>query len=204
MSDLRFALISGSTRIGSQSSKVAQFAATRLTARTPGTHVDVIDLATTPIESWHEGLWNGQPASPAWQATSTTLAAADALVIVAPEWNGMAPPALTNIFLMASNGELAHKPALLVAVSAAVGGAYVIAELRVFGAKNTQVLYIPEHLIIRDVRNVLNGAEPASEADTRVRTRLDYGLGLLGAYARALRGVRESGLIDRKTFGFGM
>jgi NAD(P)H-dependent FMN reductase len=204
VSDLRFALLSGSTRTGSQSGKVARFAAARLTARHAGAQVDVIDLATTPVESWHEGLWNGQPASPVWQATSATLAAADALVVVSPEWNGMAPPALMNVFLMASKGELAHKPALLVAVSAAVGGAYVIAELRVSGAKNTQVVYIPEHVVIRDVKNVLNGPDPASEADERVRARLDYGLGLLGAYGVALRGVRGSGLIDRKTFPNGM
>jgi hypothetical protein len=116
----------------------------------------------------------------------------------------MAPPALMNVFLMASRGELAHKPALLVAVSAAVGGAYVIAELRVSGAKNTQICYMPEHVILRDVKNLLNGPDPVNETDERARARLDYGLGLLGAYAAALRGVRASGLIDRKAFPNGM
>ncbi len=204
MSDLRFALISGSTRAQSQSGKVARFAADRLTHRFAAARVDVVDLADTPIEPWHEGLWKGESASPAWQATSATLAAADGFVIVAPEWNGMAPPALMNVFVMAQKGELAHKPGLLVAVSAAVGGAYVIAELRVSGAKNTQICYMPEHVIIRDVKNVLNEPDPVNETDERVRARLDYGLGLLDAYAAALRGVRASGRIDRKTFPNGM
>lgn len=204
MSASRYALISGSTRKTSQSGKVARHLAERIAALEPGAEATVVDLATTPIESWHEGLWAGEPTTAAWQATSATLAAADALVLVSPEWNGMVPPALLNIFLMASRGELAHKPAMIVAVSAAVGGAYPVAELRNYGTKNTQICYVPDHVIVRDARNVLNDGEPASEADAWLRGRIDYSLGMLGVYAQALRTVRESGRVDLKSYPYGM
>lgn len=200
-----YAILSGSTRKKSQSGKVARFVASRLAELAPGAVVELVDLATTPIESWHEGLWEpGAQASPAWQATSATLSAADALIVVSPEWNGMVPPALLNIFLMATKGELAHKPAMIVGVSAAVGGAYPVAELRAYGGKNTQLCYVPDHVIVRDARNVLNEAEPQSDAETWLRGRIDYSLQVLGAYAAAFRTVRDSGLIDLKSYPYGM
>lgn len=201
---LRYALIAGSTRNDSQSAKIARYLAARIGALDPAATATVIDLGHTPIEPWHEGLWAGAPTSEAWNQTSATLAAADAFAIVAPEWNGMAPPALLNVFLMASKGELAHKPAMIVGVSGSVNGVYPVVELRNFGLKNTQICYIPDHVIVRDAAKVLNDGPPASDADTWLRGRVDYSLGVLGAYASGLRLVRESGKIDRKTYPFGM
>lgn len=200
-----YAILCGSTRKTSQSGKVSRHLASRLAELAPAAAVERVDLSTTPIESWHEGLWEpGVQPSAAWQATSARLAAADALIVVAPEWNGMVPPALLNVFLMASKGELAHKPAMLVGVSGAVGGAYPIAELRAYGGKNTQICYVPDHVIVRDARNVLNDAEPQSDADAWLRGRIDYSLQVLGAYASAFRTVRESGVIDLKSHPYGM
>ena len=99
--------------------------------------------------------------------------------------------------------ELAHKPALLTAVSAAVGGAYPIAELRMSSYKNNRIAYMPEHLIIRSAGKVLN-EEVAGEEDEKLRARIDYCLQLLGQYSQAHIAIRESGLIDHKTWRNGM
>jgi len=201
----RYVLISGSTRKASQSGKVTRYLAGRLSELDPGCAAEVVDLAFTPIEPWHEGLWEpGAVASDVWRETSAKLAAADALVLVSPEWNGMVSPALLNVFLMASKKELAHKPAMAVGVSASTGGAYPVAELRSYGHKNTQIVYIPDHVIVRNVRTVLNAPEAESEAEEWLRGRMDYSLQILSAYARALRSVRQSGLVDLESYPYGM
>ncbi len=197
-----YTIISGSTRAGSQSGKVARYLQAELGALGAG-EVSLFDLASHPLQQWHEGFWSETPPDPNWTAMSAVLEVSDAFVLVAPEWNGMAPPALMNLFLLAG-GELAHKPALIVTVSAGPGGAYPVAELRAYGYKNTQICYIPEQVVVRNVKAMLNDAEPASERDRRLRDRITYGLQVLGAYAEGLAGVRAKGVIDRGRFPNGM
>ncbi len=134
---------------------------------------------------------------------SEQLKAADAFIVIAPEYHGMVPAALKNFFLMWGNGELAHKPALLVGVSAAVGGAYPIAELRMSSYKNNRISYMPEHLIIRHVSKVLN-PQSTGEEDETLRQRIDYSVKLLAEYSKAYQSIRGSGVIDLKSWRNGM
>jgi NAD(P)H-dependent FMN reductase len=116
----------------------------------------------------------------------------------------MVPPGLKNFLLLCSASEVGHKPALIVSVSSGIGGSYPIAELRVSSYKNNRIVYIPEHVIVRNVADVLHGDVPSGERDESTRARLRYAIRILGEYARALASVRESGAIDHKTFPFGM
>ncbi len=193
---LKITLIAGSSRNDSQSSRVARYLAARLESLQPGIGLSVIDLGKQPLPLW--------PAEPAehWPAHQAALREADAVVVIAPEWHGMACPAVKNFFLYASHPELGHKPGLLVGVSSGVGGAYPISELRASGYKNSRLCYLPEHLIIRQVEKVLHGDEPASEDDARIRARCDYALNILLRYAEALRPVRQQ--IDLSQFPTGM
>jgi hypothetical protein len=50
----------------------------------------------------------------------------------------------------------------------------------------------------------LHGDEPAEEHDQALRGRITYSLRVLIEYAKALRLVRESGVIDLKAFPYGM
>jgi hypothetical protein len=94
---------------------------------------------------------------------------------------------------------------LLVAVSAANGGAYPIAELRMNSGKNTRACYIPEHLIVRRVTEVFNDPEvPANEEDALLRRRASYALRVLAEYAIALRPLRSGPLSDTRSFPHGM
>ncbi|WPC03260.1 NAD(P)H-dependent oxidoreductase [Pseudomonas benzenivorans] len=197
---LNIALVAGSSRSNSQSGKVARFLRQRLLQLelVDQDSSSLIDLGLAPLP-----LWPAEDSGP-WGLYQQQLQAADAVLIVAPEWNGMACPAIKNFFIYAGKSELAHKPALLVGVSAGVGGAYPISELRASSYKNCRLCYLPEHLIVRHVESVLNGPEPADEDDLRLRARIDYDLDILAKYAWALRPVRESIDLDNRAFANGM
>ncbi|WP_043311273.1 NADPH-dependent FMN reductase [Pseudomonas sp. ML96] len=197
---LNIALIAGSSRNGSQSAKVARYLRQRLVelGLTSAEQSSLIDLGAGPLP-----LWPADDKGP-WAEYQQQLAAADALVVIAPEWNGMACPAVKNFFLYASKAELAHKPALLVGVSSGIGGAYPISELRASGYKNCRIAYLPEHLIVRHVEAVLNPGEAAGEDDLRIRSRADYALDILGKYAEALKPVRAAIDLGNPAFTNGM
>lgn len=190
------ALLAGSSRPDSQSGKVARYLSRRLVALQPSLQAELIDLALEPLPLW--------PAAPAehWPDHSEILRRADALVLVSPEWNGMACPAVKNFFLYAGRDELAHKPCLLVGVSSGIGGAYPISELRASGYKNCRLCHIPEHLIIRQVEKVMNEGDAADAEDARIRRRSDYALQVLLQYTEALAPIR--GRIEMGEFPTGM
>jgi NAD(P)H-dependent FMN reductase len=203
---MKITIVSGSHRRNSQSGKVGRFLERTLREQGLCEETWLLDLADFPLPLWEESIWNGEPT---WQARlapiSEQLAASDGFVIVSPEWHGMVPSGLKNFFLMWSKGELAHKPALIVAVSAGDGGGYPVAELRMSSYKNNRLCYIPEHLIVRHVESVLNdGGENNPQADTYFRDRSLFALRLLREYALALRSVRASGLTFDARFKNGM
>ncbi len=165
----------------------------------------LISLAGNPLPLWDESVWSGDEKWKAlWGPISNTLRESDALIVVVPEWAGMVPPALKNFFLLCATREVGHKPALIVSVSAGVGGSYPVAELRVSSYKNNRLVYIPEHVIIRNVGECLQGEEPSNDRDKEARKRLNHGLAILLEYGKALANVRASGVIDYKEFPFGM
>ena len=197
---LNIAVVAGSSRHPSQSAKVARYLQQRLIelGHCSQEQSSLIDLGADPLP-----LWPAEGAS-AWPVFQQQLKAADALIVVAPEWNGMACPAIKNFFIYASKAELAHKPGLLVGVSSGVGGAYPISELRASSYKNCRLCYLPEHLIVRHVEQLMNAAEAANEDDQRIRERADYALDVLVKYADALKPVRASIDFSNPTFGNGM
>jgi NAD(P)H-dependent FMN reductase len=194
----RIVVLSGSNRAGSQSLKVANHLRQRLTDLNLWEASDLIDLATSRLPLWPE-----QDRDQLWPAQQAILAKATALIVISPEWNGMACPALKNFFLYAGISELGHKPALLVGVSAGLGGAYPIAELRASSYKNCRLLYLPEHLIIRNVESMFNDQAPANEDDKRIRERADWALRLLSQYDVACREIRRT-LEQPPAFSTGM
>jgi len=197
---LDIVLIAGSSRPQSQSAKVAHFLRKRLITlgKTSADLSQVIDLGTGPLP-----LWPAEDTG-TWADYGARLQRADAVVVIAPEWNGMAGPAIKNFFIYASKAELAHKPGLLVGVSSGIGGGSPIAELRSSSYKNCRVNYLPEHLIIRSVTKVLNDEQPASEDDSRIRARIDYALDILAKYGEALKPVRASIDLSDPAFTNGM
>lgn len=206
---MNIVFIVGSHRQESESARVAAYLAERLAVLAPASSSSTIDLGKNPLPLWDEGKWGKDTSrdtawATVWGPHSATLKAADGVVVISPEYAGMVPAALKNLFLLIDQGELAHKPGLIVGVSAGRGGTYPVAELRSSSYKNLQLNWIPEHLIVRDVSKMLKGDAPASDDDAHIRARSDYALKVLVEYVKALRLVRDSGVIDRKTYPFGM
>lgn len=204
---MKISIICGSHRENSQSTKISNVIKDRLLEKKLADEVYVFDLANNPLPLWEGKIWDNDEQ---WNALlspiSQELASSDAFVIVCPEWHGMAPAGLKNFFLMWGNGELAHKPALIVTVSSADGGSYPIAELRMSSYKNNRIVYLPEHLIIRFVETVFND-DPANNSETAqpyFDDRMDYCLNLLNTYATAFGPIRASGKGDISTYTSGM
>ena len=202
---MTIAIISGSHREDSQSGKVAHYLAKQLEAK--GVNTFVRELGKEPLPLWDEGMWQGKgDAFEAWQPLKAELQKCDGLIVVAAEWNGSAPAALKNFFHYPSMAELGHKPGLIVGVSASINGAYPVAELHMSSVKNCKLVYVPDHLIVRNVGSILNeevNPEEHNETDLYMRERIEYSLGVFLEYADALKKVRASGKTETDKFGFG-
>lgn len=200
--DIKVCIIVGGQREQSESRRIAGLVEKDL--KQQGTLASVVDLQSDKLPLWEEPskdkLTLGQKI---WQdKISPKLSAADAFVIITPEYNGGASPALKNFFLYLKQ-ELAHKPALLIGLSAGHGGAYPLAELRATSHKDTFIVYMPGNVIIREVRDRLKTTNKSSEIDQQIQERLVYSLKLLEQYGIALKKVRESGVIDLNKFPMG-
>lgn len=201
---MKFGIIVGSMQNESGSAKVGQYCAKQLEQNGHSSYT--LDLGTQPLPMWDNSIWAGDET---WKARlepiAAELAACEGFVVISPEYNGMAPAALKNLFLCFGHPVLGHKPAHIVAVSAGIGGSFPIAELRMSSYKNCRICYTPEHTIVRHVGSVLNASgENDAEQQKHTVERLDYGLAILAEYAKALIAVRESGVIDHKRFTNGM
>jgi NAD(P)H-dependent FMN reductase len=186
---LKLVLLAGSSQPSSQSAKVAAYLQRRLVqlGHCAAADLGLIDLGATPLP-----LWPAEDPGGVWADCAALLREADGVVLVSPEWHGMASPALKNFFVYAGRRELGHKPGLLVGVSAGQGGAYPLSELRASSYKNCRLCYLPEQLIVRQVERVLNGELPADEDDARLRARADWTLEVLVHYALAMRPLRTA------------
>ena len=202
---MQIAIIAGSHRKDSQSSRVGAYIAKDLAHIDSSATVDTIDLAGNPLPLWDESVWQGDSQLAAlWKPCRDKMRKADGFVIISPEWAGMVPPGLKNLLLFAGPKEVGHKPALIVAVSASKGGSYPVNELRTSGYKNNRLVYIPEHVLVQDVADVLVGETPTSERDAWLRRRIEFADRILLEYAKALAPIRSSGLTEHAEFPYGM
>jgi len=202
---MQIAIIVGSHRKDSQSAKVARFLASQLMSL--GEHnCWICDLGKEPLPLWDEEIGSDAPQWSGLKALTEKVDAADAFIMIAPEWHGMVPAALKNFFLVCGGASFAHKPALPVGVSVGPGGTYPINELRTSSYKNNRLCYLPEHLIVRNCIVVMN--EDSSENDegehSYISERSLYCMKQLIAYADALAKVRASGAADLTPYPNGM
>jgi NAD(P)H-dependent FMN reductase len=203
---VKIAIISGSHRNPSQSEKVARHIEKTL-RQEQGVDTWLYALADNPLPLWDQTIWEDNPE---WKdrlaPIRQQLVSSDGFVIVSPEWHGQVPSGLKNFFLLFNRFELGHKPAMIVAVSSADGGAYPVAELRMSSYKNNRICYIPEQVIVRNVENVLNdnAEDNNQDADGYFRERISWSLEILKAYAGAMKPMRDSARLHHDKFGNGM
>ena len=203
---MKITIISGSHRNPSQSEKVARYIENPL-QQEQGVETWLYSLADNPLPLWDQSLWeNNTEWNERLGPIKEQLSSSDGFVIVSPEWHGQVPSGLKNFFLLFSRFELGHKPAMIVAVSSADGGAYPVAELRMSSYKNNRICYIPEQVIVRNVEKMLNEKpeDNSPDADAYFRERISWSLGILKGYAEAMKPMRESVQVHHDNFGNGM
>lgn len=199
--DTRLLILAGSPRPASESLRIAQVMQ-RFVDEQPGAMSQLLDIAQLDLPKWEDDA--AEHETQALGALREAAEWADALVIVVPEWGGMAPPALKAALLALTNGEVAHKPVLLIAVSAGIGGSYPIAELRASCTKNAHLVFIPDHLIVRNVEQQFPAFPGDKTADhQRLELRVKTSLGQLITYARALAPVRPTLARALKAYPYG-
>ncbi len=190
-------IISASQRTESQSAKVAEYL---LSSNTLFSKVRHIELCKQRLPLWDGEETSKQQDDSDWLAINSQLQAMDALVLITPEWGGTASPLLKNLLMMADAIDIGHKPVLLVSVVNGISGAYPIAELRMNSFSNNKLVAIPDHLIIRNVEEILNTFDESNlqqgsaitGRDTRIRHRIGYSLHTLLHYSRAMKSLRET------------
>jgi NAD(P)H-dependent FMN reductase len=193
---IKVGVVSGSSRLNSQSRRVAGVCIEALGRDSVG--ADLIDLSVTTLPD--PGFAEAERSISAWRPISDRLRACDGFILVVPEWGGMAPPAVKNLLALADGGELAHRPVLLVGVSSSGGGFYPLAEVRMAAHKNTRLVWLPEQVVLRSVESRLTTNLDPPEGQSE--QRLLEGLRLLAAYAEVLKPVRDS-LAAITSFPFG-
>lgn len=202
---MKCVIVSGSHRKKSQSRVVGDKILSLLPKAVPGANAHLIDLSETELPFWNEGVWERDAAwTKYWAPLSKELKEANALIVIAPEWAGMVPAGVKNFLLYCDDQELAHKPGLIVGVSASQGGAYPIAELRMSGYKNNRICWIPDHVIVRMPGSELDKPDGGPDAPPSMSERLIYSLRMLNLYAKALDAVRKDPVINYRRFPYGM
>jgi multimeric flavodoxin WrbA len=202
---MNFFVLSGSHRREAQTLKVARYIENVIRNEHAGAKPFLYSLSGNPLPLWDEG--SGGAPDALWNPISAELTAADALVVVTPEWSGMVTPGTKNFLLNCTAPEIGHKPGLIVTVSATRGGSYPVAELRMSSYKNNRLCWIPEHVIVHHAEANFNdpdGSPSLAKEDAYLRQRIRYGLRVLAEYAKALKLVRESGVIDHRNYRSGM
>ena len=199
---MKISIISASHRTNSQSKRISNLLHNNLLDINSRLEIFYLDLADASLPLWSTDKKNGIGVwGETWNSISDNFNKSDGFILVVPEYGGMATPAAKNFFLLCGNGELSHKPGLIVSVSSGNGGSYPIAELRSSSYKNTHIMWIPENIIIRNVEE-FNPGNHRENIPTWLDERIDYVLKLLLAYASSMKPLRE--LINRKDFGNGM
>ncbi|MEU6720337.1 NAD(P)H-dependent oxidoreductase [Nonomuraea sp. NPDC046802] len=125
---LRLAVIVGSVRDGRLGPTVAAWFADQATAR-QDLDVDVIDLADVPLGAAAPSMSVPEPVLKALGELTPRLAAADAFVVVTPEYNHSYPAALKNAIDW-HNQQFHAKPVAFVSFGGIAGGLRAVEHLR--------------------------------------------------------------------------
>lgn len=191
-------VISASMRKKSQSRKVSDYLCRRLNAF--NNNAWVLDLYETKLPMFDDGETQAENINEVLRQIDD----AEAYVFVSPEWNGMMSHGLINMFHYVKH-QMSNKPAMLVGVSSGRGGAYPIADMKLLGQKNKHFVISPENLIVSNVKEIFNDdSQDENIPDILVKKRADYSLRVLVEYAKALKQVRDSGIIDLEAYPNGV
>ena len=199
---MKISLISTSHRKNSESNRIREILDESLKLKKQSIKTFNLDFSKEIPPIWSsekkekKGFWGEK-----WDDISNELKSSDGFIFVVPEYGGMATPNAKNFFLICGEGELAHKPGLLVSISSGNGGSYPISELRSSSYKNTHIMWIPENIIIRNVGQYFPGKH-GELIPKWLDDRINYNLDLILEYSKCMKPLKN--IINRKDYGNGM
>ena len=199
---MKISIISTSHRKNSQSKRISNIFKNVIFKINNSTECFNLDMFDSNIPLWtsekkeNSNFWEKE-----FKKISLELNSSDGFIFIVPEYGGMAAPNSKNFFLVFNNGELFHKPGLIVSISSGNGGAYPISELRSSSYKNSHIMWIPENIIIRNVEQFSPGKH-GELIPTWIDNRIKYSCDLLLKYSEYLKPIQK--YINRKDFSNGM
>ena len=191
MTDLKIAIILGTTRPGRNGEAVAQWVLEQASARTAAEY-ELIDLAEFPLPMLDEAIppSAGQYTGEHTIAWAERIASFDGFVFVTPEYNHSIPAVLKNA-LDYVYGEWNNKAAAFVGYGS-VGGARAVEHLRGI-ASELQIAHVRQTLgfsLFTDFQNFSTFA-PGPQHKAAAATMFDQ----LEAWATAMKAVRTGALV---------
>ena len=199
---MKLSIISTSHRKNSESKRVADSLKKYIYDIDKMIECFILDMFESEIPLWTtEKKQNAKFWDNRYNKISSELDTSDGFLMVVPEYGGMSAPNSKNFFLLFNNGELFHKPGLIVSISSGNGGAYPISELRSSSYKNSHIMWIPETIIIRNV-NQFSPGKHGELIPSWMDNRIEYSLNLLIKYSEYLKPIQKC--VNRKDFANGM
>jgi chromate reductase len=198
---LRLLVIAGSVRKGSLNLRLADVAAAL--ARDAGAQVESFDLRALQLPVYDGDLESAAGVPDRTLRLLDAVRAADALLIVTPEYNGFPTPLLINAFDWLSRlgpaGDrpsglqvTANKPvALLSASPGPLGGLRSMNFLRQYLQMAFAMIVVPQQFALSRANEAFDAQDALK--DERARTAVAGVLSALGALAAALRRARTPG-----------
>jgi NAD(P)H-dependent FMN reductase len=189
--DRTIPVLLGSRRVGRRSERVAHFVRDGLAAR-DGISAELIDLEVVDLPILRERPDETDAPPPSFPSFRERIAAADGLVIVAPEYKGGYPGVLKNALDHLEAGIFRRKPIGIVTVSSGpFGGVNCLAQLRLVCLAMGGVP-IPVALPVSSVDSALDAS--GQPLDPRLEKRRESFLDELIWYTRALAKSRTEDL----------
>ena len=191
---MNIVIVAGSGRQTSQSIRLAQWIANKF--ETSETSYNVLDLYEyRELINYYE---HDKPTE--LNKTKTRMLdiidKADGVIIVSPEWGGMLPPLLHQFLLLNAYGSadnrlpLANKPCSIVGISSSGGGHNPISLIKGYGAKNTHLSWLSEHVVINNVDIFIDS--PTNHVHyEELLSRLHIMCEVQSIYAQQLKPVRS-------------
>lgn len=198
---LRLLVIAGSARQGSLNLRLADAAAAL--AREAGASVEALDLRALQLPLYDGDLEAASGVPDAALRLLEAIRAADALLLVTPEYNGFPTPLLINAFDWLSRlgptderpaglAATANKPvALLSASPGPLGGLRSMNFLRQYLQMAFAMIVVPQQFALSRAHEAFD--DQGALKEERARSTVSGVLSALGALAAALRAARTPG-----------
>ena len=195
MQGIRLLVIPGSARAGSLNAKLAEVAAAQ--ARSSGAVVDLFDLRALQLPLYDGDIEAANGVPEGATRLRDAITAADALLVVTPEYNGFPTPLVINAFDWLSRisaappraaglASTASKPVALLSASPGAGGALRSMNfLRQYLQMAFQMIVVPQQFALGKAHEAFDAA--GALRDPRAAQSVQSVLDALAALASALK-----------------